>query len=282
MGSVNARGRLPLLSDHTDFLRRHRALLAGLTLVGLLAGYGWSLQQPSTFSATASVALAPVPVYVMTTTDELVPPEVTVDTDAQLLRSDEVLDAIGAVLGTDREGAARHLSVTASANTHVLHVDVIAGSAEDAAAAANAAVTALIQVRRRSLGALQEDQLRNIRLLAGAHSEELQQVDEQDLLVPTNDEQLAQILSARASLDELEEARATPAEVVSPAVPPLHADYANTEVALVSGAMLGLVSACLLGAARDRRRLLVARPAAPPNSRLHPDQIVSDQEVHHA
>jgi hypothetical protein len=276
MGPVNGRGGLPLLSDHTDFLRRHRAVLAALALAGLLAGYGWSMQQPGTFSATASVALAPVPVYVMTSTDELVPPEVTVDTDAQLLRSDEVLDAIGAVLDTDREESARHLSVTASANTHVLHIDVTAGSAEDAATAANAAATALVDVRRRSLGALQENQLRIIRMLAGEHSSDLQQLDEQDLLSPTNDQQLAQILSARASLDELEEARATPAEVVSPAGPPVHADYANTEVALTSGAMLGLVAGCLIGALRDRRALAL------PSHRLPADQPSTDQEDHHA
>ena len=55
-------------------------------VVGLLAGFAWSLQQPSTYSATTSVALTPVPKYVTPSTTELVPPEVTIDTDAQLLR----------------------------------------------------------------------------------------------------------------------------------------------------------------------------------------------------
>jgi uncharacterized protein involved in exopolysaccharide biosynthesis len=281
MGPLSSRGGLPLLSDHTDFLRRHRAPLVGLMTAGLLAGYAWSLHQPDTYSATASIALAPVPVYVMTSTDELVPPEVTIDTDAQLLQSREVLDAIGDVLGADRETAAGHLSVTASANTRVLHVKVTAHSAEDAAAAANAAVTALADVRRHSLGALQESQIRNIRRLAGTDSDELQQVADQDVLVSTDDEQLSQVLSARASLDELEEARANPTEVVGPAVPPAHADYANTEVPLVSGAMLGLLAGCLVGIARDRRTSRT-HPVVPTDSRVHPAQIVMDQEANHA
>jgi hypothetical protein len=42
--------------------------------------------------------------------------------------------------------------------------------------------------------------------------------------------------------------------VVQPAGPPSEADYANTEVPMTSGAMLGLIGGCLLGAAHDRGR----------------------------
>jgi uncharacterized protein involved in exopolysaccharide biosynthesis len=273
MGVVTRRPGLPLWSDHTDFVRRHRRFLGGLMATGLLAGAAWSLQQPTTYSATASVALAPVPVYVMTTTDELVPPEVSVDTDAQLLMSGEVLDAIGEVLDTDREQAAEHLTVTASAHTHVLHATVTAGSAEQAAQAANAAVNELANARARALGALQDEQLRNLRMLVGNHTGDLRDALEEaedELLFSTEDERFAQVLAARASLDELEEARAAPAEVVRPAVPPRSADYANTEVPIVSGAMLGLLAGCLVGAARDRFRLLGPSPGEPPDSRLPP------------
>ncbi len=86
---------LPLWSDYTRFVRRHALLIAGFMLAGILIGFVWSLQQPSTYSATASIALTPVPKYVAPSTTDLVAPEVTIDTDAQLLQSPEVLGAVG-------------------------------------------------------------------------------------------------------------------------------------------------------------------------------------------
>lgn len=254
MGAVTPRAGLPTWADHTAFLRRHRGLLALAVALGGIAGAVWSWQQPSTFSATASVALAPVPVYVAASTDELVPPEVSVDTDAQLLRSGPVLDAVGGVLGIDREAAEDRLRVTATANTRVLHVTARGDTPQHAAAAANAAVAALTDVRRQSLGALDEDQVRYLRMVLGEHDVAPEQDDEQAFLVPMEDEQFARIVGVRASLDELDEARARPAEVVRPAVPPMRADYANAEVAVVSGALLGLLAGCLAGAGRDRLR----------------------------
>ena len=261
MGAVTRRPGLPTWSDHTAFLRRHRALIALAMLLGVLVGAAWSWRQPSSYSATASVALAPVPVYVAASTDELVPPEVSVDTDAQLLRSGPVLDAIGQVLGTDREAAEELLRVTATANTHVLHVTVQADTPEHAAAAANAAVAALTDVRRSSLGAHDEDLGRSLRMVLGEHDVAPEQEDDGPFLVPMEDEQFVRIVGVRASLDELDEARARPVEVVRPAVPPARADYPNTEVALVSGALLGLLAGCLAGLGRDR--LPGSRPATP-------------------
>ena len=75
-----------------------RVLIGVLGGIGLLAGIAWSMQQPSTFSATTSVALAPVPKYVTPSTTELVAPEVTIDTDAPAAPEPEGV-------GRDRRGA---------------------------------------------------------------------------------------------------------------------------------------------------------------------------------
>lgn len=278
MGAVTSRPGLPLWSDHTAFLRRHRALLGLTVVVGLLAGLAWSMNQPSSFAATASVALAPVPVYIAASTDELVPPEVSVDTDAQLLRSGPVLDALAAALDLDPDEAEQRLVVTASANTHVLHVTVSADTPERAADAANAAVTALSDVRRQTLGALDEDQLRYLRMVLGNHEVGAEDDDGEPILIPMEDEQFARIVGVRASIDELDEARAAPLEVVRPAVAPRHAQYANTEVALTSGALLGLLCGCLLGAARDRWR----PPDRPGTASLHGPSHEPRHEPSHA
>ncbi|GAB6985663.1 hypothetical protein [Nocardioides pyridinolyticus] len=271
MAAVTAAPGLPLWSDHTAFLRRQRRLLGLSIVLGVLAGLVWSLQQPSAYAATASVALAPVPVYVAPSTDGLVPPEVSVDTDAQLLGSGPVLDAIAEVLGTDPDGAADRLVVTATANTHVLHVTVSADTPEDAARAANAAVAALADVRRQALGALDENQLRYLRMVLDNHDVAPDQDDGKTIVFPLEDEQFARIVGVRATLDELDEARAAPVEVVRPAEPPRHAQYANTEVALTSGALLGLLAGCLIGRARDHLRSS-ASPAPTPTPIPTPDE----------
>jgi hypothetical protein len=250
---TDSRG-LPLWSDYTRFVRRHRGRMAALMALGLLAGFAWSLAQPPTYSATASVALAPVPVYAMSSTAELVPPAVSIDTDAQLLRSPRVLRASGDALGVDAAAASGHLRVTATPSSHVLHVTVAAASARQAAEAANAAVAAFVDERREALGALRLGQLRQLRLLISTHEGLLAQEQRSRLVIPARDDMFGELLQLRTGLHELEEARELPASVLQPASPPGDADYANAEVPMTSAAMVGLVAACLWGAARDRRR----------------------------
>jgi len=238
MGVVTDRPGLPLWSDYTRFVGRHRSRIAALMGLGLLAGFAWSLLQPSTFSATASVALTPVPVYVMSSTTELAPPAVSIDTDAQLLRSPRVLRAIGEELGVDEEAASGHLLVTAAPSSHVLHVTVRAASPRAAADAADAAVEAFAAERRDALGALRQDQLNVLRLRVSDQEARLAQEQRRRLVVPASDDLFGELLELRTSLQELEEAREQPAVVVQPAGPPSEADYANTEVPMTSGAML--------------------------------------------
>lgn len=285
MGVLKQPPGLPLFSDYTEFVRRHRAYIGVLMGVGLLAGYAWSLLQPTTFSATASVALTPVPVYVTAATRELVPPEVSIDTDAQLLRSARVLGAVAEALGTDEDVASDRLSITAAPNSRVLHVTVTDASPQLAAEAADAAVAAFAAVRRDALGALRHDQLRQLRLFVSSQEDELGDEQSRRLVIPAYDDLFAQVLELRASVRELREARREPVQIVRPAVRPDAADYANTQVPLTSGAMLGLLGGCLLGAARDRARLAGRRSAYPPalpNPPGHlPDAANRHEDYHH-
>lgn len=262
MAALTGGQGLPLWSDYTGFVRRHRVVVAVLVNFGLLTGLAWGMMQPATYSATASVALAQVPVYVMRSTGELVPPEVSIDTDAQLLHSPLLLGAVAEALGVDDGAASDRLSVTASPNSHVLHLTVASTSARRAADAANAAVTALVDVRRQALGSLRLDELRQLRLLVSSQERELGLEQSSRLVILANDELFASVLELRKSLDELEEARRQPAEVVAAARPPATPDHANTEVPVTSGAMLGLLAGCLLGVVRDRTRPLGQRPAS--------------------
>lgn len=270
MANLTTPTRLPLLSDHARFVGRHRTVIGVLMVLGLLLGLAWSMTQAVTFSSTASVSLAPVPKYLLPTGVGLASPGVSIDTDAQLLRSTEVLDSVALALGTTSDMAMEQLSVTASPNSHVLHVTVTADSPAEAAEAANAAVTALVRVRRNTLGALRLDQLRLLRLWTAGQEELLAQEQSTRAVLLATDDLFAQVLELREGLQELEGARSAPAEVVNAAVPAGSPDYSNSEVPLTSGAMLGLLAACLVGVRRDRRRSLAT---ISPSMRSRPQPI---------
>ena len=184
----------------------------------------------------------------------LLPPEVSIDTDAQLLQSPRVLTAVSDALGTDPGQAIEHLSVTASPHSHVLHVTVSGASPRAAASAADAAVAAFVDVRRRALGALASHQLRQLRLFVTGQEELLAREQSRRLVIAGQDDLFAQTLELRAGLEELEQARSQPAHVVRHALPATSADHANAEVPITSGAMVGLLCGVLLGAGRDRLR----------------------------
>jgi hypothetical protein len=284
MGVLTAPAGLPLWSDYSRFARRHRARIAVLMGLGLLGGLAWAWMQPPTFSASASVALTPVPAYVVPSTTELVPPAVSIDTDAQLMHSPRVLGAVGDALGVEADAASEHLVVTATASSHVLHVTVTAASARTAADAADAAAAAFVDERRAALGALRPDQLRQLRLLVSHHETLLAQEQRRRVVIPAHDELFGQLSQLRTGLQELHEARKQPAVVVRPAEPPRHADYPNAEVPITSGAMLGVIGGCLLGARRDR-----GRPTGGPVTRRDPrppvrstTAIRTSQEYDHA
>jgi uncharacterized protein involved in exopolysaccharide biosynthesis len=263
-----------------------RALCLALVALGLLAGLAWSLAQPPTYSATASVALAPVPVYATSSTTELAPPAVSIDTDAQLLRSPRVLRASGDALGVDAAAASEHLRVTATPSSSVLHVTLTAASAQEAADAANAAVAAFVDERREALGALRLDQLRQLRLLISTREGLLAQEQRRRLVIPARDDMFDELLQLRTGLRELEEAREQPASVLQPARPPGDADYANAEVPTTSAAMAGLIAACLWGVARDRRRPVGDRATSTPTHRRLSGPLpairTTHGEYHHA
>jgi capsular polysaccharide biosynthesis protein len=259
MDVVNQSPGLPRLADYLAFVRRHRVLLVSLVSLGLLFGIVWSMRQPSTYSSTVSIALSPVPKYV-TTPGETLPPEVTIDTDAQLLSSPDVVEAVADRLGIDPSEVEKRVSVSASANSHVLHVTVTSRSRQRSADAANAAAEALLDVRRQTLGALNDSQLNQVRILLTHKEDQLIRTQSRRLVVPATDELFADVMRLRASLDELEAARAEPGDIIRSAKAPARHDYANTEVPLTSGPMVGLLLGCLIGATRDSG--LVRAPTA--------------------
>jgi uncharacterized protein involved in exopolysaccharide biosynthesis len=285
MAVLSGPARLPLLSDYPRFARRHRAPIALLACLGLLIGVVLSVTRPVTYSATASLALTPVPKYLAPLSTEIAPPEVTIDTDAQLLRSPAVQTAVAQALGTDADTAGKHVTVSATAVSNVLHVTVTAHSAQKAASAANAAANALIDVRRQDLGSLQGAQLRQLDYLIRNQETLLALEQTRSVIIPSTDNDVfAELANLKASLREVAAARNTPAVVIDPAVPPLHHDYPNTQVPIVSGGMLGFLAGVLIGIARDRRRRVRHHLTAPRLTNpfdVQPDAVTRHEDLHY-
>jgi uncharacterized protein involved in exopolysaccharide biosynthesis len=96
----------------------------------------------------------------------------------------------------------------------------------------------------------------------------------------------AEVADLQNRVQELADAREHPATVISPAAVPRHRDYANTEVPVVSGAMLGLLLAWGLGLALDRsgqrRRVTSPVPLVRNPFGALPDAAILNESYHHA
>ena len=122
-------------------------LLVGL-LIGLAAGAGVWRARPVVAHASTVLELTSVLAQVDLGGSGGVKP-VTVDTDAQLLTSDEVVFAAAAAAGRTVEQARASLTVSAAQLTRVLTLTYSDGSPRAAQAGAEAAATAFLQARER-------------------------------------------------------------------------------------------------------------------------------------
>lgn len=242
------------LGHYTRFARRYAVLLVSCMCGGLLAGLGWALLQPPSYSATASVILSPVPSYVSVATSGRLPRQVTIDSDAQLVRDPTVLGAVAMAVGGDADDVEERIRVTAAPLTQVLLITFTTDSPAEAAAGATAAANSFIGVRQESLGALQEDQIGRLEYRMTELQARLDSQGEQSPVVLSDDPLVSQIAELSQRYADLERIRTSSAEVSRTATPPSAPDPTNDEVPLTSGVMGGLLAGCVIGAARDMVR----------------------------
>jgi len=114
------------LGDYVQFARRNIVLISVFVLLGLAGGDYVQMQSNKSFTSTASILLAPVPTYVSLAASGPPPSEITIDTDARLLRYEQTLDRVAAATGEDRASVAKRLNVTAPTSTRVLKVSYTA------------------------------------------------------------------------------------------------------------------------------------------------------------
>ncbi len=232
-------------------------------LVGLLLGLGVGvlLVARTTPLANASTVVELSAVEPQVDLNSSAPVKaVTVDTDAQLLTSDEVVQAAGAAAGRSPARARASLGVSAAQITRVITLTYTDPSPKRAQAGAEAAATALLRARERLVVVPLREQLR----LLGQSLAAVDAVDpvdpaaappapSGDLVSPSGRQQAA--VSAELALTGagtvLQHALALPAT-----------DRGSIAVPLATSAGVGALVLFLVGLLRDRRARAAVDPAA--------------------
>lgn len=121
-------------------VRRHTAAIVVLAFLGAVVGAGYAIVRPPPSVATQALLLPQEQ-----TGGASGGPPPTIDTDAQLLHSHQVLVSVSRALGgVDPQLVADRLSVTAVTNTRVLQVSYTSAKVSTAVTGAHAAAKALL------------------------------------------------------------------------------------------------------------------------------------------
>jgi hypothetical protein len=217
-------------------MRAGARVVAATVAVGALAGAGLGLLRPAPYTATAEVLLQDPPGALSERglRDVALPPDTTIDTEANLVVAEASLRR---VLATDdaHEVARlrRSISITAPPNTQILDITVHAPTPRQAAQRAAAVASSYIETRRDYLVERQEDAL-------AALTKALAAVDPTD----ESDDVSERRELLEAALREVAQSTVVAAEVVG--APHPKPGRGQFEVPVASGMALGLLVGLLL------------------------------------
>jgi capsular polysaccharide biosynthesis protein len=257
----------PTLEGLLSRVRRSARLIAVLAILGGLVGGVIAWRWTPRYDAKASVLLAPSPVYIDPTSEEG-PKEITVDTEASMVFSEQAISQVRAQLDLPATPDVRDsIRVTAPPNSRVLEITASADDPGRAEAIADAAAEAYLGVRNEYLTQrrtqVREELEQQLNAVAGrglvvTPSGDDSEDDGEDSQTPLLAED-----ELRDALSGLSLTSTEAGEVLRPAV--ARADRKQAEVPVVSGMLLGALAGLALmswheaGEARRRDR---ARGAA--------------------
>lgn len=286
LGPSSVQAEPPLAPDsipvtrYPGAIRRHLAALVVALLAGCALGAGKVVLTPATYTATISVLAPPVSLHpgfkIGSATDknEREPRDTTMDTEAQLVWSDEVLSRLGTFAGfrASREELRERIGLSVPSNTHVLTIAVRAGSPATAQSGAQVVAEAYLDLRQQILGGIQQ---RNREAL----EENITLLNKQLKALPGDEDELTR-LTARTRRQEimkrigevekqvsaLDSKVVQPGEVLRAAERPTRRDDPGRDVAMAGGVGVGLLGWVAFTLLIDRRPRRIRRPA---DVRLH-------------
>ena len=217
-------------------LRSGAPLVGAVVAAGAVVGAGVALVQPAPWTATAEVLLhsSPGALSDRDLSDVALPPDSTIDTEANLVVSDASLRrAVDTDDGERLATVRRSISITAPPNTNILDITVRAATADEATRQAAAVASSYIETRRDYL----IDRRREALTALDEALAELDPNDQSDNALEKEallQESLADVVSSTVTAGELTRA------------PQPKAGRRQFEVPVASGMAVGLLVGLLL------------------------------------
>jgi len=243
------------LGWYASFVRRHWRVFAAAVVVGLAVGAAFEIQRGRVYAATVEIITSNGPIGISAQSPQLegvrvIPP--SVDTEAALLESDQVLRPAAKKLGHGHTAAKlrRSIGVVAPQGTRALVLTYRARTAAHAREGVVEIGRQYVALRTRLNRTQRKRQLIQLshdlgRLLDGERA--------------ADNSALAQALERPAvksvanALATLRTTLASPAKLTSN-VPSIESSRPNAPVALVTGGLLGLLGGVALALLRQERR----------------------------
>ncbi|RKS05596.1 subunit length determinant protein [Nocardiopsis sp. Huas11] len=260
----------PELREYTALLRRRLRLVVAGALGGLVLATAAVLMVPPSYTSTAAVQVRPTGVAELTgERSGRVAGDVNLDTEAQVLVSDQVADRVADTIaesgGTapDTGDLRERVEVTVPPNSNVLEIHYTAGSAEDARTGADAFAAAYLELREAQVRELVDSQLEALRAEQESRYESLSDLASEsagatgaaaagaDARAEALRAEIAELGNGISPLGALQET-IVPGQVITPASTPEGPTSPVPALWLPAGAALGLLVGLLAAVARDR------------------------------
>jgi uncharacterized protein involved in exopolysaccharide biosynthesis len=240
------------LGDYVTPPLRRWPLVAVAAAVGALAGLAWAVGHPADYLSVATVQLEPGQTMTALQSGAGRSPTLSIDTDAQLLLSDEVVSAVATAAAMDADAVRDGLSVQAPALSSTLRVGFRAPAADAAQVGAQVAAEALLSARDDVLATVPDSVARGIRSeLALRESSLSEQALQQRVRASLTDD--ASQLSLVLDRLEAQSTSAVSGRVVSDASTPARENRLLQSPALSTGLGLGAIAGIAATWRLDRR-----------------------------
>ncbi|MFI1539191.1 lipopolysaccharide biosynthesis protein [Streptomyces anandii] len=295
-----------LLRDQVQQVLRHRVLVGGGLLAGLLAGTWFAVGSAPTYEASSEVLVRAATINPYAAAGISVDKQINIGSERQTAAGNAVAARAATTLGrgaSDIGDLQRHLQVTNPPNTLVLKFSYVAGTPKDAADGANAFAGAYLDYREKqtagTVAKMVQGYKNQLDPLAKQRESLLKQIDrlqsdgERGTALAAQANLLSQITQLTNNISELKALDTTPGYVTVTAEPPKDAEGLGTPLLIGLGGVLGLAVG-LLGAwlrmifdpsARSagtvaralRAPVLGVLPKAPQEPLLAPDGELAEQ-----
>ena len=249
-------------------VRHHLAVVICCIALGALAGWLYAASMPATYTSTARVLVNPSAGNPFASTpasvrqDELT----SLSTEAQVVRSEEVLGAVAESSGLTIGQLERGVQVTVPANTQILHISYSAGDRLVAQQVADAVANAYLANRDRRFEELNGARIERVEtqtlsvvtdLRAATAAAQKGTAAERFFQSELANALRNELVSLRAQRTALENSEAPAGAVIATASSPSSAGGLPAMVIPVGGALAGLALGCLLAVLLEKVRGVV-------------------------